>query len=107
MSLHIVLRHKNAPQVAQNNWLDDSSPAWIVTTPDVAMRCLEMQCKSLPLRIHRMEWSGLGPCVCCECFVVAVRQIDEHSYHIEFGNWRVLEILPLVRPVRGQACYEI
>ena len=107
MSLHIVLRHKSAPQVAQNNWLDDSRPAWITTTPDVAMRCLEMQCKSLPLRIHRMEWSGLGPCVCCECSVVAIRQIDEHSYYIEFGDWRVLEILPLVRPVRGQACYEI
>ena len=107
MSLHIVLRHKNAPQVAQNNWLDDNRPAWISTTPDVAMRCLEMQCKSLPIRIHRMEWSGLGPCVCCECSVFAIREIDEHSYHIEFGAWRVLEILPLVRPVRGQAFYEI
>lgn len=107
MSLHIVLRHKNAPQIAQNNWMDDSRPAWITTTPEVAMRCLEMQCKSLPIRIHRMEWAGHGPCVCCECSVSAIRQIDEHSYHIEFCAWRVLEILPLVRPVRGQACYEI
>jgi hypothetical protein len=54
-----------------------------------------------------MEWAGLGPTVCCECSVSAVREIDEHSYHIEFGVWRVLEIMPLVRPVRGQACYEI
>jgi hypothetical protein len=39
--------------------------------------------------------------------VLAVREIDEHSCHVEFGAWRVLEIMPLVRPVRGQACYEI
>jgi hypothetical protein len=107
VSFHIVLRHKNAPQVAQNKWLDENRPAWITTTPDVAMRCFEMQRKSLPVRIHRMEWAGHGPLVCCECSVFAVREIDEHSYHVEFGAWRILEILPLVRPVRGQACYEI
>ena len=107
MSFHIVLRHKNAPQAGQNKWLDENRPAWITTTPDVAMRCFEMQRKSLPIRIHRMEWAGRGPTVCCECSVLAVREIDEHSYHIEFDGWRVLEIMPLVRPVRGQACYEI
>ena len=54
-----------------------------------------------------MEWAGLGPAVCCECSVQAVREIDEHSCHVEFIDWRVLEIMPLVRPFRGQACYEI
>jgi hypothetical protein len=107
VSFHIVLRHKNAPQVAQNKWLDENRPAWITTPPDVAMRCFEMQRKDLPIRIHRMEWAGDGPTVCCECSVFAVREIDEHTYHVEFGAWRVLEIMPLVRPVRGQACYEI
>ena len=107
MSFHIVLRHKNAPQVAQNNWLDESRPAWITTTPDIAMRCIDLQSENLPLRIHRMEWAGLGPAVCCECSVRAVREIDEHSYHVEFNAWRVLEIMPLVRPVRGPACYAI
>jgi hypothetical protein len=71
------------------------------------MRCLDRQREDLPIRIHRMEWAGLGPAVCCECSVQAVREIDEHSYHVEFTAWRVLEIMPLVRPVRGQACYEI
>ena len=107
MSFHIVLRHKNAPQVAQTKWLDDSSPAWITTTPDIAMRCVELQRENLPLRIHRMEWAGCGPVVCCECAVQAVREIDEHSYHVEFNVLRRLEILPLVRPFRGQSCYEI
>ncbi len=107
MSFHIVLRHKNAPQVAQNKWLDESSPAWITTTPDVAMRCQELQRESQPLRIHRMEWSGRGPTVCCECAVQAVREIDEHSSHVELNVLRVLEIMPLVRPVRGQSSYEI
>ena len=107
MSFHIVLRHKNAPQVAQNAWLDENRPAWITVTPDVAMRCFELQLKSLPVRIHRMEWAGLGPNVCCECSVQAVREIDEHSYHVEFNVLRVLETMPLVRPVRGQAFYDI
>jgi len=71
------------------------------------MRCLDRQRENLPVRIHRMEWAGLGPAVCCECSVQAVREIDEHSCHVEFIDWRVLEIMPLVRPFRGQACYEI
>jgi len=107
LSFHIVLRHKNAPQVAQNKWLDDSRPAWITTTPDIAMRCFELQRENLPLRIHRMEWAGIGPVVCCECSVQAVREIDEHSYHVELNVLRLLEIMPLVRPFRGQASYEI
>jgi hypothetical protein len=107
VSFHIVLRHKNAPQVAQIKWLDESRPAWITATPDIAMRCVDLQRENRPLRIHRMEWAGLGPAVCCECSVQAVREIDEHSYHVEFNAWRVLEIIPLVRPVRGQARYEI
>ena len=107
VSFHIVLRHKNAPQGAQNKWLDESRPAWITSTPDIALRCRELQRESLPVRIHRMEWAGQRPSVCCECSVAAVREIDEHSYHVEFNAWRVLEIMPLVRPVRGQASYEI
>jgi len=107
MSFHIVLRHKNAPQVAQNKWLDENRPAWIATTPDIAARCSELQLENQPVRIHRMEWAGHGPTVCCECSIFEVRAIDEHTYHVEFGAWRVLEIMPLVRPFRGQACYEI
>ena len=71
------------------------------------MRCLELQRENLPVRIHRMAWASLGSSVCCECSVQAVREIDEHSYHVEFNAWRVLEIMPLVRPVRGQPCYKI
>ena len=107
MSLHIVLRHRNAPRVAGTNWLDNDRPAWITTTPDLAMRCMEMQREDRPVRIHRLEWAGHAPCVCCECSIAGIREIDEHSYHIAFCSWRVLEILPLVRPVRGQGWYEI
>ena len=107
MSFHIVLAHRNAPQVQQHQWLDDNRPAWITVTPEVAMRCWEMQRKQRPVRIHRGQWSGKGPAICCECEIAAVREIDEHSYHVEFANWRWLELIPLVRPVGGQAFYEI
>lgn len=107
MSFHIVLRHPAAPQSRQNQWLDDSRPEWITTIPEVAMRCRELARRLEPLRIHRTEWGGQGPIVCCECEVGAVREIDEHQYHVELLNHRRLEILPLVRAVRGQACYEV
>ncbi len=107
MSFHIVMRHRNAPQARQSHWLDDNRPEWITTTPEVAMRCRAMAEKSQPIRVHRSEWGTQGPVLCCECEVGAIREIDEHQYHVEFKNHRVLQILPLVRPVRGQACYEV
>jgi hypothetical protein len=107
VSFHIVLLHRKAPQAWRNEWLDDSRPAWITTTPEIAMRLRENSQKSLPVRVHRLEWSGAGPAVCCECEVAAVREIDEHQYHVDFKNHRILELLPLVRPVRGQSSYEV
>lgn len=104
---HIVLRHKNAPQLMQNQWLDDSCPAWITATQEIGLRCEESAKQQMPVRVHRTEWSGQPARVCCECEVAAVRPIDEHQVHIEFKNWRVLELSPLVRVVRGQPAYEI
>ena len=71
------------------------------------MRLKEMAQEDQPIRVHRLEWSGSGPSVCCECSVAAIREIDEHQYHVDFKNHRVLELLPLVRPVRGQSCYNV
>ena len=107
MSFHIVLRHRQAPQARSNQWLDDSRPEWITTTPEVATRCLEFSRQHQPVRVHRAEWGGQGPMVCCECEIAAIREIDEHQYHVAFKDHRVLEIFPLVRPVRGQSCYEV
>ena len=107
MPFHIVLRHRQAPQTAQNRWLDDSRPEWITTTTEVAMRCQEFARKGEPVRVHRTEWNGRGPAVCCECEVAAVREIDEHCYHVGFKSHRVLELLPLAHPARGASCYEV
>ncbi len=107
MSFHLVLRHRKAPQAWRNEWLDDSRPAWITTTPEIAIRLKEMAQHELPVRVHRLEWADCGPVVCCECEVAAVREIDEHQSRVEFRNHRVLELLPLVRPVRGQSSYDV
>ncbi len=107
VSFHIVLLHRKAPQAWRNEWLDDSRPAWITTTPEIAMRLRENAQKGLPVRVHRLEWAGAGPSVCCECEVAAVREIDERQYHVDFKNHRILELLPLVRPVRGQSSYDV
>lgn len=104
---HIVLRHKNSPQLMQNEWLDENCPAWITATQDIGLRCEENAKRRLPVRVHRTEWSSESAKVCCECEVAAVRPVDQHQVHIEFKNWRVLELVPLVRVVRGQSAYEI
>lgn len=102
---HIVLRHKNAPQLCQSEWLDADRPAWISTTPAIGLLCEESIEKHQPVRVHRMEWLDQPARVCCECEVAAVRPIDEHQVHVEFKNWRVLELTPLVRVIRGQSSY--
>lgn len=107
MSFHIVLRHRKAPQAWRSEWLDDSRPEWVTTTPEIAMRLKEMSQKNQVVRVHRLEWSGSGPTVCCECEVSAIRELDEHQYHVQFTNHRILQLLPLVRPVRGQSCYDV
>jgi len=107
LSFHIVLLHRHAPQVRPNQWLDDSRPASITTTPEVASHCRRLAETNQPLRIHRIDWSSLGPAVCCECEVAAVSAAGDHQYQVEFKNHRILEIAPLVRPVRGQPCYDI
>jgi len=107
LSLHIVLRHRDAPQGSQNSWLDEHRPLWITTIPEVALRCQEAARRNEPVRIHRAGWAAHKALVCCECTVEAVREIDEHQYHVAFAGQRVLEMPPLVRPVRGQACYQI
>lgn len=105
--VHIVLRHKDSPQLWKNRWLDENRPEWITTSIEVGMRCKMALDNKNPVRIHRLEWMGRPALICCECDVQAVRPIDEHQSHVAFGNWRVLEILPLVRPIRGQATYAV
>lgn|GEM_PF-2397250 len=107
MSFHIVLLHPRSPQARLNQWLDDSRPALITTTDEVAAKCRRSAEEHQPLRIHRTDWSSQGPIVCCECEVAAVHEVGQHQYQVEFRNHRVLELTPLVRPVRGQAFYEI
>jgi hypothetical protein len=104
---HIVLLHRSAPQVGRNQWIDDSRPRRITTTPEIAARCTEIAERSEALRVHRIDWGGQPAVVCCECEVEAVGPLDEHQYQVNLANHRVLEILPLVRPVRGQSSYEI
>jgi hypothetical protein len=107
LPFHIVVRHRKAPQTSHAQWLDDHRPEWITTTVDIATRCMQMREEKRPVRVHREKWLDQPDAICCECEVADVRPVGEHIAHIQFTNWRVLEIAPLMRPARGASSYEV
>ncbi|MGE0481263.1 MAG: hypothetical protein AB7Q17_12400 [Phycisphaerae bacterium] len=105
-SLHVVVRHPQAPrQQWANSWLDDDTLASITTTEEIGKLCALAMANGQPVLVHRCGWGKTPPSVCCTVAVVGSTPIDDRTSLVTFGDQRVLGHEPSTVPRRGQNYY--
>ncbi len=107
MGLYLVVHHRLDPnQSWSNEWIDDQRLQTILTTPEVGELCARAQQHGQEVFVHRCEWGGVPPTVCCKVKVASVKLVDERNRMVSFSDILTMNQPPPGRPMRGQNSYE-